>query len=185
MPWKNDRGETCQILLEPPQADFTKNDFLWRLSCAKIQEATTFSHFPGFDRLLTILEGEGIEMQSEQAHRAVRRGEVSAFSGEQLQSVRLLNGPVLDFGLIYDRNRVRAKMHILDFKKRTRSFEFSEKTALYYIVEGSFLASTYPGEINALVHEGDLLRIEEHTQKRITSFEPKDGMGKIIGIELV
>ena len=57
MKWKNGGGETTEIALFPENAGL--NDFDWRISMARVESAGPFSLFPGVDRTLSILEGEG------------------------------------------------------------------------------------------------------------------------------
>src|SRR5580693_9452195 len=54
-PWRNGGGITREIAAWPPGATLT--DFDWRVSMAAVREAGPFSHFPGIDRVLTIVEG--------------------------------------------------------------------------------------------------------------------------------
>jgi uncharacterized protein len=55
MPWKNGGGTTSEILIEPPGADMANFD--WRVSTARIDEASDFSRFPGVDWTLIVLSG--------------------------------------------------------------------------------------------------------------------------------
>ena len=59
MPWKNGAGTTAEIAIEPAGADFREGKFAWRLSSARIEDENQFSQFPGYDRILTVLSGEG------------------------------------------------------------------------------------------------------------------------------
>jgi environmental stress-induced protein Ves len=54
-PWKNGGGETAEIAVSPPGADF--ENFEWRISTAIVAASGPFSIFPGVDRVLTVLEG--------------------------------------------------------------------------------------------------------------------------------
>ncbi|MGO6905167.1 HutD family protein, partial [Rhizobium ruizarguesonis] len=58
MPWKNGKGETVEIAVFPPDASI--NDFDWRVSMATVAEDGPFSIFPGIDRTLAILDGNGM-----------------------------------------------------------------------------------------------------------------------------
>ena len=60
MRWKNGGGETAEIAVSPPGAALDAFD--WRLSMAKVETDGPFSAFPGIDRTLAILEGEGIRL---------------------------------------------------------------------------------------------------------------------------
>ena len=55
VPWKNGGGTTREIAVHPPGAGM--DDFLWRLSMARVDAAGPFSRFEGTDRVLAVLEG--------------------------------------------------------------------------------------------------------------------------------
>ncbi|KAI9307022.1 hypothetical protein BJ944DRAFT_158808 [Cunninghamella echinulata] len=58
-PWKNGHGTTKQIAIYPPDKDFRKDTFFWRLSIHSIQEKhCQFSYFPGYKRTTVILPYE-------------------------------------------------------------------------------------------------------------------------------
>ncbi|GIQ81938.1 uncharacterised protein family HutD/Ves, partial [Kipferlia bialata] len=59
MPWKNGKGSTAEILVSPPGTSLAKMDFTYRLSSAPVTEDGSFSHFPGFQRILLPIEGAG------------------------------------------------------------------------------------------------------------------------------
>jgi hypothetical protein len=51
-------GVTKQIAIWPPDAEYAKRDFKWRLSSATVDlEKSTFTSLPGFHRILMILDG--------------------------------------------------------------------------------------------------------------------------------
>ena len=57
--WKNDGGWTTEIAREPADA---AEAFRWRVSIADIESDGPFSNFPGVDRDLLLLAGNGIEL---------------------------------------------------------------------------------------------------------------------------
>ncbi len=58
MPWKNGGGVTVEIAVHPQGASV--DDFDWRVSMATVASHGPFSIFPGIDRTLSVLEGDGI-----------------------------------------------------------------------------------------------------------------------------
>lgn len=108
MPWKNGLGVTAEIDRYP----LAKDPFLWRLSQATISEGGPFSMFPGYDRLLTITDGHGIDLNE----KRILPGKVMRFSGDTESLCRLINGPVIDLGLIYDREKIEAEMSFVSGK---------------------------------------------------------------------
>ncbi|MGZ3805450.1 MAG: HutD/Ves family protein [Pseudobdellovibrionaceae bacterium] len=107
MPWKNGLGMTEQIQIFPEACLFSEGqDFLWRISSAKIQGASPFSQFPGCDRWLMVLTGQGLLLEG----AALYPEEPIHFSGESPLHCSLLGGEVTDLGIIYRRDKISAVM---------------------------------------------------------------------------
>ena len=109
MPWKNGLGTTTQLAIFPPNAEFTKGDFLWRLSCAEVHANNSFSLFPGYERILTVLKGQGFVLNGT---RLILH-QIFEFKGETQINCELIGGPVEDLGLIY-KTGIRARMEIIE-----------------------------------------------------------------------
>ena len=107
MRWKNGGGETIEIAVSPP--DSSLDDFHWRVSMAHVASAGPFSNFPGIDRSLALITGDGIEL------RLGGRGEVRltqeaaplAFPGDLPVEASLLGGPIDDLNVMSRRGRYR------------------------------------------------------------------------------
>ena len=56
--WKNGAGWTREILRMPDQTDWN-----WRLSIAEIERDGPFSVFPGVDRELVLIHGNGLRLR--------------------------------------------------------------------------------------------------------------------------
>jgi len=107
-PWKNGGGETREILSWPPG----KTDFDWRASIATIAQDGPFSAFPGIDRSITLLSGEGVHLLSEPEidHHLSEAGKPFAFSGDIALSASLLGGTTTDFNIMTRRNGCSAQV---------------------------------------------------------------------------
>ena len=105
--WKNDGGWTTEIARDP--ADAT-GDFRWRVSIAEIESDGPFSLFPGVDRDLLLLSGNGMELDIDDAPplRLSERFQRARFAGEAQVGCRLLAGPTRDFNVMVRRDAVRA-----------------------------------------------------------------------------
>jgi hypothetical protein len=101
MLWKNSKGRTAEIDRVPQE-----KCYLWRLSCATISADGEFSLFPGFDRLLIVISGEGVFLNETKLEPL----NSFRFSGERPIDCRLIAGEVVDLGLIFDREKIRAEM---------------------------------------------------------------------------
>lgn len=97
-PWKNGGGSTRQLAIHPPQAGL--DDFVWRISCARVSGAGPFSAFPGTQRSLALLEGELMLQRNSTTTTLHAGGEPLDFSGEEPISATPLAGEVLDLNLM-------------------------------------------------------------------------------------
>jgi environmental stress-induced protein Ves len=113
-PWKNGRGTTVELQIEPPGATL-ETGFLWRLSMAAVPASGPFSPFPGIDRTLLLLAGNGMELDHGPHGRALLAGPFQpvAFSGDWPTHGRLLDGPCRDFNVMTRRGAVRHRVDIL------------------------------------------------------------------------
>lgn len=107
VPWKNGAGLTREVLAHPPGAGF--DGFDWRLSMADITEDGPFSVLPGIDRILILIEGEGLMLEGTSERPLAAKDRVD-FPGESAVSGRLTAGPVRDLNLMVRRGRVRAEV---------------------------------------------------------------------------
>jgi hypothetical protein len=113
MPWKNGGGVTRELLRLPHPRQPER--FLMRLSIATVATSGPFSVFPGVERTLLILEGEGVALRREGAPEVVleRGGAPFRFPGEMPFDCRLLGGPVRDFNLMVDRELAEARLDVV------------------------------------------------------------------------
>lgn len=102
MPWKNGGGVTWEIAVGPPDADLAR--FAWRVSVAEIARDGPFSTFPGVDRTLVLLHGDGMRLSGDGATVDLRTPyEPIRFAGEAALDCALRGGPTRDFNLMVRR----------------------------------------------------------------------------------
>lgn len=110
-PWKNGGGSTREILCWPPGADM--NGFDWRVSVADIAAPGPFSAFPGVDRTIVLLDGDGVWLEGAGVrHRLDTRHDPFAFSGDVALRCELLGGPSSDFNVMARRERGKATVSV-------------------------------------------------------------------------
>lgn len=106
--WRNGFGWTREILRWPEGGD----DWDWRLSIAEIEQDGPFSAFPGVERELVLLHGNGVRLRFDD-------GEVSEvlpphgrvrFAGERTARGELIDGLTHDFNLMWHRDRIDAEL---------------------------------------------------------------------------
>lgn len=110
MPWKNGKGETVEIAIHPDGADL--GSFGWRLSMAMIATDGPFSAFPGIDRTLALIGGQGVELDITGLgqQRLQPSSPPLSFPGEAAVSARLRDGPVTDLNAMSRRNGFRHRL---------------------------------------------------------------------------
>ena len=101
-PWKNGGGTTAEIVASPAGAGF--DDFDWRISTARVAASGPFSLFPGVDRVLTVLEGDGIALEIGGVRHALDADSSPfAFPGDVPCVGHLGAGPILDLNVMVRR----------------------------------------------------------------------------------
>lgn len=108
-PWKNGGGVTREIVCLPPGAGM--DSFDWRVSIAHIESSGPFSTFAGVDRVITLLEGTGVRLQSTDGafdHALATPLVPFAFVGEAPVAGTLLDGDCHDLNVMTRRAACRA-----------------------------------------------------------------------------
>jgi environmental stress-induced protein Ves len=112
-PWKNGGGSTREIVCRPRGAGMDAFD--WRVSIATIAKSGPFSVFAGVDRVILLLDGDGVHLQSAGGidHRLDKALQPFAFSGDEALDCTLLGGPSQDFNVMTRRSALRAEVTVL------------------------------------------------------------------------
>ena len=113
-PWKNGGGETREVVSWPRGATVTNFD--WRVSIAHIASNGPFSPFPGVDRVITLLEGDGVVLRGTDGavhHRLDQALAPYAFAGEATIEAGLLGPDCHDFNVMTRRAVCSASVQVL------------------------------------------------------------------------
>ncbi|MCW0203881.1 MAG: HutD family protein [Rhodanobacter thiooxydans] len=145
-PWKNGLGRTREIAVQPSGAGM--DDFLWRVSVAEVDSAAPFSSFPGIDRVIVLLDGDGFTMTLDGArtHALTTPFAPFAFPGEARVDVTLAGGPTRDFNLMLRRGRVRGA---IDVWRDAGPHLADDATVLVYCACGAI------DSVDGMLHAGD------------------------------
>jgi environmental stress-induced protein Ves len=106
--WRNGLGWTREILRLPAQGD----DWALRLSVAEIEQDAAFSAFPGVERELVLLQGNGVRLRFDDGRVAEvlpPHGRVR-FAGEETLHGELVDGTTHDFNLMWKRELLQAEL---------------------------------------------------------------------------
>jgi len=177
MPWKNGRGETAEIAVFPEGAAL--DDFGWRVSMATVDEGGPFSMFPGVDRTLCILEGQGLLLSVEgriPMGLTCRSGPLS-FPADVPTSAALVAGPITDLNVMTRRGRYQ---HEVDMQELDGAMEIGfEGPALLFCRSGRVLVGIGDrkeklGRFDAAIvsREDAALGIEGRGQIYLIKFSP-------------
>lgn len=108
-PWKNGGGLTHEIAREERDGHL-----LWRLSIAEVASDGPFSAFPGLARILTVIEGAGLRLDTPEGCLNALPFRPVHFSGDLPVASRRIDGPIRDINVIHDPERIAASVRILD-----------------------------------------------------------------------
>jgi hypothetical protein len=109
-PWKNGGGSTTELAVGPAGASF--DTFDWRISMAQVASDGPFSDFPGIDRTLAIVSGNGMALKiGSNAPVTLQRGtEPISFAGDVATSARLIAGEIVDLNVMTRRTRFSHRL---------------------------------------------------------------------------
>jgi environmental stress-induced protein Ves len=113
MRWKNGLGETTEIAVSPEGASLDAFD--WRVSMAQVAADGPFSAFPGIDRTLCVLDGEGIVLAiaGRPEVTLTRASEPFSFPADAETAGRLVKGKIADLNVMTRRGRFRRRVRRL------------------------------------------------------------------------
>jgi len=105
--WKNGTGWTREIVRTPDRADWD-----WRLSIAEIEQDGPFSSYPGIDRELVLIRGNGLRLRfdEDEVRELLPPHDRIRFAGESIVHGELIDGPTHDFNLMWRRDAIEAEL---------------------------------------------------------------------------
>jgi environmental stress-induced protein Ves len=112
MRWKNGAGSTSEILKVHDGEERDTNDWIWRLSIAEVEADAPFSAFPGVERELVLLSGNGLRLRFDdgETHDLLPPHDRLRFAGERAAFGEPIDGPTRDFNLMWKRDAVVAQL---------------------------------------------------------------------------
>lgn len=168
-PWKNGGGTTYEIAREDDEHGFT-----WRLSLAHVEADGPFSRFPGVDRTIALVEGDGFTLRRAGEHLVTLTEPLVpfAFSGDDALDCTLVGGPVRDLNLMVRRKGWRATTQTHALGKREALLLAPAVRTLLFVASGaldagSAIAGSRPRDTTLGRHETAVLR--EHAPLRLAA----------------
>jgi environmental stress-induced protein Ves len=159
VPWKNGGGATRNLAIEPEGAGF--EDFLWRVSIADVGQSGTFSLFPGVDRTIVLLDGDGMMLHAGGGAEFALTAPFApyTFRGEDSIEARLIGGPTRDFNVMVRRGLASA---VVESWQVPAELSRAAGEAVFYCPRGSF--RLFPDDdAGVLLLAGGALRVSGAT----------------------
>lgn len=110
MPWKNGGGVTAEIAAFPDGAAL--DAFGWRVSTAQVGRDGPFSLFPGVERTLAVLSGDGLRLMIDgrPAHVMTIASAPYTFPADVPTQAALIDGPIEDLNVMTRRGMWRHRV---------------------------------------------------------------------------
>jgi environmental stress-induced protein Ves len=197
VPWRNGGGltrELVAVLGSGPQG------FDWRVSVADVDEPGSFSAFPGVDRIITVVEGEGMDLVIDGVEHHLGLQEPLSFDGASETSCSRLAGSIRDLNVMTRSDRLSATVAIRDLSE-TRPIAVDGSQVLVLLTgsavvvgaDGSRaelhpLDSVCPSGEHVRLVEGSgrvaVVRIEDHRQTRSRRSDSRAGATRATTVQL-
>jgi environmental stress-induced protein Ves len=188
VPWRRGGGvtrEVVAVLGSGPEG------FDWRVSIADVDEPGSFSAFPGVERIITVVEGEGMDLVIDGVEHHLGLHEPLSFDGASQTSCSRLAGPIRDLNVMTRSDRLSATVAIRDLSE-TRPIAVDGNQVLVLLTgsavvvgaDGSRaellpLDAVCPSGEHVRLVEGSgrvaFVRIEDHRQTRSGRSDPRAG----------
>lgn len=116
VPWKNGGGTSRLIILEPGDTTINPDRFLWQAGIADIDRDGPFSDFTGYERIFTLVSGNGITLDAGEngVMNVAHCFQPERFSGDWQVEATLHDGPAEAFNIVCDRARAKATVEMTD-----------------------------------------------------------------------
>ncbi|WP_219115400.1 HutD family protein [Janthinobacterium sp. UMAB-56] len=167
-PWKNGGGSTTEIAISPAGASLIEFD--WRISLATITASGPFSSFPGIDRSLMLVDGDGLQLTFE----GTRKVNLSAaqpmlwFPGEAAVEAQV-KGTTTDFNVMTRRDCCRHQLEKITAPGRLA--RRSTATLLFIAGEGHVLARASDQQFALARYDALLLDADDAQEWRFDALQ--------------
>lgn len=109
MPWANGKGTSYEIASDRNEGDH----WSWRIAIAPVVVDGPFSALPGIDRELVVIEGNGMVLDVDGESVECLPGRVVQFPADLMTFAQLVEGSVVDLGLMVVRGSVTGSMVVV------------------------------------------------------------------------
>ena len=167
IPWKNGLGHTTELAIN---SGGNLDDFDWRLSIASVVNDGDFSNFPGYQRHLVLIEGEGLilDHHNGDVNELANLLDVAHFDGGSKTCSRLVNGAIKDFNIMANKQSFTAEVNCHVEQHSADISFFSDKLIFAYSLTNE-MNIEHGSKPTISVPAGHLAQLEtHHAPKRST-----------------
>ncbi|MEO5668617.1 MAG: HutD family protein [Bdellovibrionota bacterium] len=157
--WKNGRGSTSQLTIEPASASFPLDSYSWRVSSARVNASGPFSLFPGFDRTIILVEGKSLKLDP---LGELQPFEVRTFSGEDAVSAEAEGQDLIDYNVFWKRGEVSASTEVVtsSLTNTLASWDKVDRMSVFITAIGGTVEVANGGLSLGELEDWDSLRID-------------------------
>ena len=167
IPWKNGLGHTTELAIN---SGGNLDKFDWRLSIASVVNDGDFSNFPGYQRHLVLIEGEGLilDHHNGDVNELANLLDVAHFDGGSKTCGRLVNGAIKDFNIMTNKQSFTAEVNCHVEQHSADISFFSDKLIFAYSLTNE-MNIEHGSKPTISVPAGHLAQLEtHHAPKRST-----------------
>ncbi|PQP24722.1 HutD/Ves family protein [Rhodococcus opacus] len=146
VPWANGAGTTAEIAAGVASR--------WRFSVATLEAGSTFSPFPGVDRIFTVIGDNPVSLDFGGGPTAIPRLNPTAFAGERSPDC-VADGPTEAFNVMVHRSTTAAFVDIVDIGAAQDVTADGRLAVLVLVLDGWLSTDLGP------VEPGDCLLVEQ------------------------
>lgn len=152
MPWANGLGVTREIATD---AGGINQPWTWRLSLADVPQCAEFSRFPGVDRWIACVAGEGMRLELGCTSKPVpMQGAALAFAGEDEIHGSPTGVGVGDANWFLKRDRWVGGMRVERTQDSDHECQLDGEVCIAHVVRGEALIDALGGQCNRSLGAG-------------------------------
>jgi environmental stress-induced protein Ves len=137
VPWRNGGGVTRVVAASDGSGPF---GFDWRISIADVGEPGAFSSFPGVDRIITLVQGERMDLVIDGVEHHLGLHEPLSFHGASQTSCAAVVGSARDLNIMTRDDRFSATLAIRDLSE-TRPIAVDDSQVLVLLTGSAIVVS--------------------------------------------